>query len=413
MKTLSFLIILTAILYSTTARSQGNPPILQQQQPADNGSHSAIIDSTSQRDLIDVIEGLFDKNYNPANRKAAQKTHFSIIPYAGYTLSSGFTADITGNVGFYTSAAHNENLSIIAGDLGFDTKSQKILVSRSEIWLPNNDYKVVSDLRWEKYPTDTYGLGTFTQLSTDNDIDFYYVKIYETILRKLGNGFYAGAGYNLDSHYDITATGNADGSVSDFAKYGQTKHSTSSGINLDFLFDDRKNPLNPLGGSYLNVVFRQNLTFMGSDANWESVVVDARKYIRLSPSSNNVLAIWSMAAFTAGNVPYLDLPNTGWDMYNNSGRGYAVGRYRGRDMLYLEGEYRFGITKNGLLGGVVFANGESFTEYPSNRFERIAPAAGTGLRIKLNKYSNTNLCIDYGVGVGGSHGFFVNLGELF
>jgi len=413
LKTLSFLIILTAILYSTTARSQGNPPILQQQQPADNGSHSAIIDSTSQRDLIDVIEGLFDKNYNPANRKAAQKTHFSIIPYAGYTLSSGFTADITGNVGFYTSAAHNENLSIIAGDLGFDTKSQKILVSRSEIWLPNNDYKVVSDLRWEKYPTDTYGLGTFTQLSTDNDIDFYYVKIYETILRKLGNGFYAGAGYNLDSHYDITATGNADGSVSDFAKYGQTKHSTSSGINLDFLFDDRKNPLNPLGGSYLNVVFRQNLTFMGSDANWESVVVDARKYIRLSPSSNNVLAIWSMAAFTAGNVPYLDLPNTGWDMYNNSGRGYAVGRYRGRDMLYLEGEYRFGITKNGLLGGVVFANGESFTEYPSNRFERIAPAAGTGLRIKLNKYSNTNLCIDYGVGVGGSHGFFVNLGELF
>jgi len=413
LKTLSFLIILAAILYSTTARSQGNPPILQQQQPADNGSHSAIIDSASQRDLIDVIEGLFDENYNPVNRKAAQKTHFSIIPYAGYTLSTGFTADITGNVGFYTSAAHNENFSIIAGDLGFDTKSQKILVSRSEIWLPNNDYKVVSDLRWEKYPTDTYGLGTFTQLSTDNNIDFYYVKIYETILRKLGNGFYAGAGYNLDSHYDITATGNANGTVSDFAKYGQTTHSTSSGINLDFLFDDRKNSLNPLGGSYLNVVFRQNLTFLGSDANWESVVVDARKYIRLSPSSNNVLAIWSMAAFTSGNVPYLDLPNTGWDMYNNSGRGYAVGRYRGRDMLYLEGEYRFGITHNGLLGGVVFANGESFTEYPSNRFERIAPAAGTGLRIKLNKYSNTNLCIDYGVGVGGSHGFFVNLGELF
>ncbi|WP_259070110.1 outer membrane protein assembly factor [Mucilaginibacter sp. X4EP1] len=412
MKTLSFLTILPAILYSTIARSQSTPVILQQQ-PASYGSRSAVTDSASQRDLIDVVEGIFDKNYSPANRKSAQKTHFSIIPYAGYTLSTGFTADITGNVGFYTSKDHDENFSVIAGDLGFDTKNQKILVTRSEIWLPGNDYKIVSDLRWEKYPTDTYGLGTFTQLSTDNAIDFYYVKIYETILRKLGDGFYLGAGYNLDSHYDITATGNADGSVSDFAKYGQTKQSTSSGINLDFLYDDRKNSLNPLGGSYLNVVFRQNLTILGSDANWESVVVDARKYIRLSPSSNNVLAIWSLAAFTSGNVPYLDLPNTGWDMYNNSGRGYAVGRFRGRDMLYLEGEYRFGITHNGLLGGVVFANGESFTEYPSNRFERIAPAAGTGLRIKLNKYSNTNLGIDYGVGVGGSHGFFVNLGELF
>lgn len=109
----------------------------------------------------------------------------------------------------------------------------------------------------------------------------------------------------------------------------------------------------------------------------------------------------------------LDLPSTGGYMYNNSGREYALGRFRGSDMLYMEGEYRFGITRNGLSGAVIFANGESFTEFNSNTFQKIAPAEGTGIRIKLNKHSNTNICIDYGVGVGGSRGFFVNLGEVF
>jgi hypothetical protein len=41
------------------------------------------------------------------------------------------------------------------------------------------------------------------------------------------------------------------------------------------------------------------------------------------------------------------------------------------------------------------------------------PAGGIGLRIKVNKKSATNLAIDYGIGINGSRGFFVNLGESF
>jgi hypothetical protein len=100
-------------------------------------------------------------------------------------------------------------------------------------------------------------------------------------------------------------------------------------------------------------------------------------------------------------------------MYNTSGRGYEIGRFRGKDELYFEAEYRFGLTRNGLLGAVVFANAESFTGPQNNSFEGVAPAAGPGLRIKVNKHSDTNLCIDYGVGIKGSRGVFVNLGELF
>ena len=82
-------------------------------------------------------------------------------------------------------------------------------------------------------------------------------------------------------------------------------------------------------------------------------------------------------------------------------------------MNYLEAEYRFRLTKNGLLGGVVFANVQSYKENLTLGRELLAPGVGTGLRIKLNKNSGANLCIDYGIGQNGSQGFFVNLGEVF
>jgi hypothetical protein len=82
-------------------------------------------------------------------------------------------------------------------------------------------------------------------------------------------------------------------------------------------------------------------------------------------------------------------------------------------MLYLESEYRFRITNNGLLGGVVFVNAQSLSEWDTNKFQYVQPAGGFGLRVKLNKQSKTNIDIDYGFGKGNSHGLFINVGEIF
>jgi hypothetical protein len=82
-------------------------------------------------------------------------------------------------------------------------------------------------------------------------------------------------------------------------------------------------------------------------------------------------------------------------------------------MLYLESEYRFQITNNGLLGGVVFVNAESLSAAPGTKLQSIQPAFGPGLRIKLNKVSRTNVAIDYGFGLQGSKGLFIDVGEAF
>ena len=412
LKSIKYILSIIAIFSALKSSAQQKDTL----QPSKNLLTSAqqpIIDSTKQIDIIDVLYRILNKTASENNRQQAHKLNFSLIPAFGYSLSTGFGVDLTGNVAFYTGATHKENLSEIDAEVIFDTKGQLIFTSRSEVWADNNNYKLVSDLRLERYPEDTYGIGTTTTKATDNPIDFTYLRTYLTLYKKIVPDFYIGVGYNLDYHYNISETGNANKTVSDFNKYGFSQTATSSGITLNLLYDTRRNKINSLGGGLLLVSYRDNYTFLGSNSAWQQFSIDARKYIKLSARSNNVLAFWSIVQVASGNVPYLDLPANGEDMYNNSGRGYPQDRFRGKKFVYLESEYRFGITKNGLIGGVIFANAESLSEFQSNNFKKIAPAYGTGLRVKVNKHSNTNVALDYARGIYGSKGLFVNLGEMF
>jgi len=403
------LLLTTTIFCSFRVIAQRDTSLLSKSNAAPVST--AIVDSAKQRDMIDVILRILKKDTASNSRLKAKKLVFSVVPAIGYSLSTGFAADITANVAFYTGDPHTENLSAIDAEFVYDTKSQRILASRSEVWFDKNKFKLTTDLRVERYPVDTYGLGSGTTSATDDPIVYSYVRTYGTLFKEIVPDLYGGLGYQGDFHYNITQQGNANGTVSDYTKYGFSSTATSSGLVANLLYDNRRNPINPINGGYASILYRDNFTFLGSDNNWQELQIDLRKYFRLSPNNYNMLALWSITEFTSGNAPYLDLPATGSDTYNNFGRGYAEQRFRGKDLLYLEGEFRFGILKNGLIGGVVFANGETFSGLNTG-FRRVDPAVGTGIRLKINKHSDTNVCIDYAYGVG-SHGLFVNLGENF
>jgi hypothetical protein len=63
---------------------------------------------------------------------------------------------------------------------------------------------------------------------------------------------------------------------------------------------------------------------------------------------------------------------------------------------------------------VLFANAETASNTRGVKVgEFIEPGAGVGLRILFNKYSRSNLCIDYGMGNYASKGIFLGLNEVF
>lgn len=342
------------------------------------------------------------------------KLHISALPVAGYTLQTGFAGVLSSNFAFYTSEQSRANMSNVLTSITYSQYQQVILPIQANIWTRGNTYNIQTDWRYLAYPSLTYGLGGNTASDSGYNIDYGYLRLHQAILRTVARDLYLGVGYDLDLFWDVEEIDPPAGKT-DFQRYGLTKTATASGVSLHLLYDDRRNPINPEKGSYLSLIYRPNFTFLGSDNNWQSLVFEGREYVRFPGSTHNVIALWSYDWLTVGkgNPPYLLLPSTGWDAYSNTGRGYIQGRYRSKNMLYLESEYRFGITANGLLGGVVFANAQSFSEPSSGRFSYLIPGYGAGVRISLNKFSRTNLCVDYGWGIHGSGGFFVNLGEVF
>jgi hypothetical protein len=385
--------------------------------PERPASQKENADSISrQKDVIDVaikilrLKGLARKSDSVKVKPG--KLLFAGWPAAGYTLQTGITALFSANISFLTGKSSTTNLSSINVAPEYSIFNHQVIMPLEfNIWFEENKYNFLGDLRYFKYPSYTYGLGSHTSLSNSDLIDYSYYRIYQQVSKRISVDLYTGLGYALDYHYNISDRGNK----TDFRKYNDSAAKTiSSGILFNLAYDSRHNINNPQGGAFASITFRPNLTFLGSNKNWQSMQLDFRKYIRFPSNSNNILAVWNFDWLTfGGKAPYLDLPSTGWDTYSNLARGYIQGRLRGTNLIYLEFEYRISILRNGLLGCVIFSNAQSVCEYPTNKFETILPAVGTGLRTKINKFSNVNFAIDYAYGAGGSHGVFFNICEVF
>ncbi|MBS7564950.1 BamA/TamA family outer membrane protein [Mucilaginibacter sp. Bleaf8] len=369
-------------------------------------------DTTRQKDLPDVIKSIFHVRSALENDSVTSKPEFSVVPAIGYTLVSRLAIVLSGNAAFRTGP--KSRISTIVASASYTQNKQFLMPVLSNIWTRNNEYEFVGDYRFYNYPQNTYGLGSSSNIKNEDPMKFAFARFYETALRHISGNWYAGLGYAVDAYWNISHDGPKNGAISDFENYGTTPHSLASGVNFEVIQDSRDNSINPYKGWFGSVQYRTNPTWMGSTTSWQSVIIDLRKYVPFPASSQNVLAFWSYNWLTLhGRPPYLSLPSSSWDPNSATGRGYIQGRFRGAQMVYLESEYRFKITRNGLVGGVLFANAQSLSAEPGTAMQRVQPAFGPGLRLKLNKKSRTNIAIDYGFGRQGSKGLFIDVGEVF
>src|SRR5450755_262676 len=210
-------------------------------------------------DLIDIGQRILNKKYTPredviVNNKG--RVHFSAFPAVGYTLQTGFAGVISGNAAFYI-GSHNhesENISTVVSSIAYTSKSQIIFPIASSLWTRGNDYNILTDWRFLKYPSETYGLGGHSQLDSGYNLDYSYIKLHQAILKKITTDFYAGIGYDFDYFYNIQEVNPPPGKETDFEQYGLSKTEKASGISLDIKYDSRRNPLNPEKGIYANIL---------------------------------------------------------------------------------------------------------------------------------------------------------------
>ena len=359
----------------------------------------------------------------PAAGVEASKPFFVLAPSIGSKPSTGINAGIAGNVAFVTSDSLSTHLSSISGGLKVSQRGQTLSGVKAAVFLSDDRWFVQGDNRFSLTSQNTYGLGGTTASSDSENLKYDAVRVYETVYRTVTPGLFVGVGVDVNRHANVRpATASVAFDQAAYTSYTEEhgfdlSHQTSSGPTMSVMFDTRDNAINATRGWLASVTYRTFLDgFLGGDSTWQEAYVDVRTYRKLTADGRRRVAFWMLADLvTGGTAPYFDLPETSGDAYGRSARGYSEGRYRGDRLVYGEIEYRDTITRNGLLGSVLFLNATTIAGVSSGErlFESYAPGTGGGLRVLLNKKSRTNLCVDYGVGKQGSRGLYLSIQEAF
>jgi len=379
-------------------------------------SDTSILGGTSkpEKDFFDLFKKKTSTNQVDVlkEKKKNKPVFISALPAVGYSLQTGFAGIVTGNIAFYAKNVKDPKISTISASITYSEYNQIIIPLYADILSKNGNWDLVSDNRYISYPSNIFGLGGPTDPNKNHTINFEQIKLHQTILRRVYKNLFLGAGFYYDQFWNIKVIDPQTRRINVYIQqeFGSTQ--TASGPVGKLIFDSRKNQINATQGVYANATIRQSLKELGSNREWASLLLDARAYINFPKGSHNTLALWSFNWLTLAGTPnYLYLPSTGWDDQYNTGRGYVQSRFRGKQMIYAEAEYRYRITRNGLLGGVAFFNWQQF--YGNIKpYEPFLRGFGAGLRVRVNKKSGANICLDYGFGKG-SQGFYLNLGELF
>lgn len=378
--------------------------------------HSVIAFAQHDSTKLDIVDVLLGKKSRTTTNeiRTAKKVHFSLLPAAVNVPGGGKAVITAANAAFYLGDSKTTNLSNVYLIPYTNLNNRYGLYLRPNLWLADNSFNIIGDYRIAHFPQYSWGLGGNSPQSDRSLIDADFFRFYQSAYKKIHKHWYAGPGYALDHYYNIKESEYVE--KSHLEQYDTTHYdaTVSSGIMFNILYDARANALNPPRGAYLLIAWRWNPEWIGSTFNSNTLFLDFRKYFKLHPTRDNILAVRSYYwTVLSGKVPYLDLPATNWaPAVGVSGRGFQSGRYRSNATIYLEAEQRLQVTENGLFGLVAFLNVSSASEFDTQQFKYWKGGVGLGLRTKMNKYSNSNIAVDFGFSQN-YWGVWLNIGEMF
>ena len=293
----------------------------------------------------------------------------------------------------------------------YTTKKQSSAQLSYTIYTNRERYAILGETNYYDAPIFYYGTGNQSSEEIKSLISYKLLLTQNRILKQLKKNWFAGGQFQVIRV--SKAEFNPEESLLDERPAEELDGYTAVGLGPAFLFDSRDNSINAYQGSYVEIGSFLNGKSLGSEFDFTRSTVDVRKYFPLS--DNQVFAIQAKGIFETGDVPYRELAYFGG---HRNLRGFYEGRYRDKQLLQTQAEYRLHFTKRN--GVVLFAGlgevGEKLKDFElgNSKF-----GYGIGYRFMLNTKDRVNIRIDYAIKgsynafAGGMSGLYFAIGETF
>jgi hypothetical protein len=274
------------------------------------------------------------------------------------------------------------------------------------IYTDQNKWFFYGRARYQSFPLFYYGIGRETPSEHIALIDGEYTLFRERLLRETLPSLYFG----LELDYQGLTRVNYINTETDFEfpEVGAIG-SNNLGIGLGLLYNNIHNAMNPREGLYSEWAFMNYNTALGSDYNMTTYVIDNRIYQPVK--ENTVFAAQLYGQFTSGNAPFNMLALMGGESLM---RGYYLGRYRDKNLLAGQVEYRilpFEFSER--WGASVFlAAGQVYGDDYGFNWDQFLPTGGAGIRYLIFPEKDIYTRIDLSFTEEG-RGVYFFIGEAF
>ncbi|MFN5889742.1 MAG: BamA/TamA family outer membrane protein [Bacteroidota bacterium] len=337
---------------------------------------------------------------------SSAKPRFLFYPTIGFSPETRWEFGASGLVVFHYNNDTTLRLSEISA-FGFYTEMKQVgLWMDHAIYGKDNNILALGKIRLQNYPLKYYGVGNNISKHPIAVVPATYYNIRERLVYRLkGNLF---TGLELDYQHLSNPTFQWDESVANNNNpiprggYG----SRNLGVGMGLLWDSRHNILNVREGFLAELAYLHYGNIFSESFPMNTLFLDGRYFHAVK--KNQVLALQVLGQFSSGEVPFNQLSMMGGEMMM---RGMYLGKYRDKQYLAAQAEYRFlpfGFSKR--LGGAVFAGvGSISSTLPTANYKL---TGGVGLRYLLFPKKDIFTRLDVGFEKYG-YGIYFYIGEAF
>ena len=355
--------------------------------------------------ILFVFSSKIIYSQNESDTTENYESQLEAYPYVYYTPETELAFGAGGVYTFYTKKELELNPSSISLSGFYSTVQTYEFNFNSSTYFLQNKIASILKLNFAHTYDRFYGIGNDTpdlgteQYILDNYGGILDFQIPPSLVIATRAGFiFEYRIYDVVDPLDNQYLNNAPPEVFDVAAI--------SGLGLALVWDNRDNIFFPNDGGFTQARSIFYTKDLGSDFTYSFFEVDIRRY--WSFGLDHVLAIQIYFQSTSGQPPFYKYPALGG---SNIMRGYFKGRYRDKNYLAVQFEYRQYFWWR--FGFAVFgSSGEVADEITSFSLPNLKHTFGFGLRFLFNEEEKINLRMDIAFGKN-TNGIYFGMEEAF